>query len=391
MGFLLSPRAFMTAGSGIGLSGEVFFVVLALLALLHSSIAYNPEAALPDNTKMLTTAAGYGIRSFTLAFLSCSILGIAGYAFNEVYLYWFPNFLFSFIILGCSFFVSLTSAATFRKIQMTAVLFVLIGVVVLVFASIGAPEPAQAENPEFYSARALSPFKHGLIFMASLLIGYELLNKEYADLPIETQKIILTAAILAAALLFAFFASAIFSVSGAAKLADSTVPHMIGARKIFGQPGRYIMGGVIILGSFVAFNTVVRYLKRPFDAAIDSFQASGPLRNILIVRLSASAVPVLAVSVLMLMGFAGEPVTETYIAGGLGFWMLFYAATNLCAFARANALGKASICISSAFCAYLGYGIVMSTEEVTRAFLTPLIFTIVVGLIDYAFKKRLPS
>lgn len=388
MGFLLSPRAFMVAGSGIGLSGYAFFAVMILLALMHSSIARTLEVPLPDQVKTLFPVLGYGIRAFTLLFFSCSILGVAGYAFNEVYLYWFPNFLFSFIILVSSFFVSLTSAATFRNIQMLSVCLVILGVVILTLASLGAPMPSQAGDPEFYSAYTLNPFREGLVFMASLLIGYELFRND--DFSAEPRTKSLLISIGFTALLLSVFAAAIFSVSGAERLADSTVPHMIGARKILGQTGRYIMGGVVILGSFTAFNTILRFFRHPLKAALDA-SSGGSLSRGGLQWLLASAIPAFVVSVLLLMGYAGEPVTETYIAGGLAFWLLFYAVRSLCVFTQATAPSKGIICISSALCVSLAYGVMASAEDMLRAFITPIIFTAITTFIAYRFKKRLSS
>ena len=386
MGFLISPRAFMTAGSGIGLSGSFFTLIIVMLVIVH--VINARFAQTPEDSIGLFDTTGYGIKAFTLAFLSCSILGVAGYAFNEVFLFWFPNFLFSFIVLGCSMIACLTPPSIFNKIQSGAVALALLGVAVIFAASAGVEAPQKAQDPDFYAPYALNPMSEGLAFMASLFIGYELLRKKKthgAKMDETTPQVV---AIVAVGIVLALFSQAILMVSGSERLADSTVPHMSGARRILGQTGRYIMGGVVILGSFAAFNAVMMYLKRPFDDFFAMRQADDKAVG-LNKRVFAAAIPALTISILLLMGFAGEPVTETYIAGGLGFWLLFYAANSLRAVSAASPLVKAALLSSAVFCAYLAYGAVGLAEEPIRAVAAPVATTIVCIGVARVFKKQL--
>ncbi|SIN80824.1 hypothetical protein [Halodesulfovibrio marinisediminis] len=388
MGFLLSPRAFMITGSGIGLAGNWYFLVTAFLLATH--IATIPPRT--PNRKSTNADAlesfGYGIRFFSLVFFSCSILGIAGYAFNEVFLYWFPNFLFSFIILTCSFFTSLAPSCKARKIQLIAIITILIGIVFLSVAALWAPSPKESNSPNFFLPYGSSPFSEGLFFMAPLLIGYELYASSSTKDKFTGSSYAL--ALTMAALFLSIFAYAALSISGTEKLADSTVPYMIGAKKILGQNGRYIMGGIIILGSYVAFNTILLFLKAPFITLMD-FHLSAQLSSSNLGKQAvATTVPALTVSILLLRGYAGEPITESYIAGGFALWFVFYGLSTIVSVINTDLLiAKLFKIVGTSSCLYLAYAVLKMSEAPLKGLIVAGVVSIVIAALGIIGRKML--
>lgn len=388
MGFLLSPRAFMITGSGIGLAGNWYFVITAFLLATHIA-TIPPRTTNPGNTNAdALESFGYGVRFFSLVFFSCSILGIAGYAFNEVFLYWFPNFLFSFIILACSFFTSLAPSSIAKRIQLTVVITILAGIVFLSVAALGAPSPKEISSPDFFLPYGLSPFSEGLFFMSPLLIGYELYASSSSKDKISGSSYAL--ALCMAVLFLSIFAYAALSVSGTEKLADSTVPYMIGARKILGQTGRYIMGGIIILGSYVAFNTILLFLKTPFIKLIDSHPSTKLPNNNLGTQTVAAAIPALTVSTLLLCGYAGEIITESYIAGGFALWFVFYGfSTAVSVINTDSRTVRYFRIIGMLSCFYLAYAVLQMAEAPLKGLVVAGIFSIVIAALGIIGRKKL--
>lgn len=388
MGFMLSPRALMITGSGIGLSGNWYFLIAAFLLATH--LATIPQRT--SNRKSTYADAlesfGYGVRFFSLVFFSCSILGIAGYAFNEVFLYWFPNFLFSFIILAFSFFTSLAPSCIAKKIQLIVIITILVSIVFLSVASLWAPSPNESNSPDFFLPYGLSPFSEGLFFMTPLLIGYELYASSSTKNKISGASYAL--ALGMAVLFLSIFAYAALSVSGAEKLADSTVPYMIGARKILGQTGRYIMGGIIILGSYVAFNTILLFLKAPFVTLMDSHPSSRLPSSMLGKQVVATTIPALTVSILLLRGYAGEIITESYIAGGFALWFVFYGFSTAVSVINTDSLIiRYFRIIGMLSCFYLAYAALQIVEAPLKGLVVAGLFSIAITALGIIGRKKL--
>jgi len=388
MGFLLSPRAFMITGSGIGLSGNWYFLIAAFLLATHLATipprTSNRESTYTDALESF----GYGVRFFSLVFFSCSILGIAGYAFNEVFLYWFPNFLFSFIILAFSFFTSLAPSCIAKKIQLIVIITILVSIVFLSVASLWAPSPNESNSPDFFLPYGLSPFSEGLFFMTPLLIGYELYASSSTKNKISGASYAL--ALGMAVLFLSIFAYATLSVSGTEKLADSTVPYMIGARKILGQTGRYIMGGIIILGSYVAFNTILMFLKTPFITLMDSHPSTRLPSSNLGKQAAATTIPALTISILLLRGYAGEPITESYIAGGFALWFVFYGLSTVSSVINTDShLVNLLKTIGILSCLYLAYAVLVMSEAPLKGLIVAGGVSIVITALGILSRKKL--
>ncbi len=105
LGWTLSPEALVLASNHAG-TGGITAILALLFGLLISSLGvtltkcqphevkYSPTISFIQTSKDLAT-------TFSLAiFLSTGMLVTAGFTFNETFLYWFPNFGFSAILLN---------------------------------------------------------------------------------------------------------------------------------------------------------------------------------------------------------------------------------------------------------------------------------------------------
>lgn len=387
MGFLLSPRAFMISGSGIGLAGNWYFLIGAFLFITH--LVTIPQQTVSNEKQSFDAlkSFGYGVRFFTLVFFSCSILGIAGYAFNEVFVYWFPNFLFSFIILICSFLTAILPASKAQKLQLASIILVLIGITVLSVAASWATPP-NVSSPDFFAPYGASPFSDGLLLMAPLLLGYELYTPPSSSNGTSQKSYALALGLTVVFL--SIFAYASLCVSGTEKLADSTVPYMIGARKILGQTGRYIMGAIIIFGSYAAFTSTLLFLKKPFDKFVASSPSTKKTNNRLSKKVITAAIPTLTVSVLLFRGYAGEPITESYIAGGFALWFVFYGLSAASSIKSANSiLQKIGTSFGILSCFYLAYVVLQLSEAPVKGLSVAIGFTLAIAVLTFWGKKRL--
>jgi hypothetical protein len=112
-----------------------------------------------------------------------------------------------------------------------------------------------------------------------------------------------------------------------ARLAESTVPHMVAARAIGGASGRVVMGVVVLAGTCAT----VHALLSAGAHMLAGMARHGLLPAWLGRRQARLALLVLAVgpAMMLAMGMAGEPETEVYTKAGVLFWLLHYAAMHL--------------------------------------------------------------
>jgi amino acid transporter len=112
------------------------------------------------------------------------------------------------------------------------------------------------------------------------------------------------------------------------RLAGTTIPHILAARKILGQPGRIIMGLVIISGTGAAINALFAAVGRMMAAV--SRQAYLPFLPQRFFNRSSNTMIFLAlvIATMMALGVAGTDALDTYIRGSLILWLLNYAVIN---------------------------------------------------------------
>ena len=104
---------------------------------------------------------------------------------------------------------------------------------------------------------------------------------------------------------------------------------MVAARAVLGQPGRMVMGFVVLAASVSSVNGLLLGTSKWV-----SVMAHRDLLPRIFSR-SFSQVPlplillVLGIGTLLYLGMAGKPVLEVFIRAGLCLWLLYYGALHL--------------------------------------------------------------
>ena len=324
--WMFSPESLALIGNLAGQAGWPIFIPFALITLCFMSCAgllhnqHLPEKnfpGAPQNTfssiliSTLTLAA-----SLPLTIISATaVLVTAGYTFNEVFLYWFPNFGFAFLLLAL-----ITALQFFSdKVRSTAQIFfigmAIIGLLILslygIFSSpdtgvvkilAGQDQPGDASLFS-WQVFVLLP----LIYVGTLFPG------EKQNTPIFIFAI--------GFLLFLIWLAASFNTVTLERLASSGIPYMTTARKILGDPGRYIMGIVVIAGSCGAVNGFFmlcqRMLISPMNKKREKTSRNKGIDKILPITLA------ICTGVAMATGLAGEELLEVLLRAALFLWILY--------------------------------------------------------------------
>jgi len=340
IGLMLSPASLVLLGNSMGKFGLSYcFVILSIMILqLFTANSYgellNRFPGSGGEAKGIRETLGtFPATVLPLcsrgAFTVCSgalLLARAGYTFNEVFVYWFPNLLFSFCLLGLILILTLPG----RKIAAPAqVVFAGVTVLGLLFLSVAGllqwgNRPVQTEAPDFSGS---IPFGNilltFLLFTGFDLAGFTTRGGKYPWSRVMAAGILLTGFTF---LLWGFGSLMYVSPEG---LSETTVPYMVTAREVLGQPGRIVMGTVLLAGTCGALTSMLLAVSemtsgmaalRLLPSFFGKIADSSPVPLILLT---------LGIAALMGTGMAGEPALEVYARGGFLFWLLTYAAVHL--------------------------------------------------------------
>ncbi len=342
---MFCPESLAVAGNAAGQVGWPVFPALMLIALCFAGCAdllSNPN--LPDassgNTLLFCntgdTVSEIGKGSLTIAAcLPLAVLGAtalpvtAGYTFNEVFLYWFPNFAFAFLILFLLTFlqffptrIALRAQACFTGLAAGGLLLLgFYGTVAVLspWAEKSIVSPVTAHTSSLFSHSSVLLF---LVFSCSFFPG----QKQGARLSVLIP--------IAGFLVFLFWMTASLGHVAPGRLASSIVPYMTAARKIMGETGRFIMGAVIICGSCGAVNGLMLLSRRMLaEAAVEQTGISVRSAEKKIKLLLPAAVAVNA-GILMATGLAGE---EVLLRSALILWLIQHIARCCSALVRLRA------------------------------------------------------
>jgi hypothetical protein len=345
MGFMLSPHSLIVSVNVAGSMGPAFLIPFCVAAALFLANAFSYEGvffnkgACPGEASLLRDSFG---RAPTTALLLCSrgvvaisistlILARAGYVFNEIFVYWFPNLGFSFALLAMILAVHLTSARLAGALHVLAagvVLAALGTMVVIGLAGWGNPPPVAASD-----AVAKEGMLREMFLPFTVLIGFELAGLIFSGKEMSgSWRKTTWGALIAVSVSLGLWGLVSSMYVPAELLSTSTVPYSLAGRAIWGQSGRTILGLVVLTGCWLSVSVLLRstagMMARLAEASMlpTIFQRSAHKPW---VSLSVLA---LAVGLLMALGFAGEPVTEVFVQGGIYFWLLTYAGVNLARF-----------------------------------------------------------
>jgi hypothetical protein len=359
---MLSPDTLVFFGNSIGAAGWWLFLALSAgivihLTTLHSFRVLQATSGNPVNgiqQSLGRRKAAILLICGKLPFAVCASAGLvvsAGFVFNEVFAYWFPNFAFAFLLLAAILLLNLFGRKTALVTQIVAIAVACIGLPILTTDGLFNISGAGSAN----EMGADFDFRY-LAAAVIVLIGFDMglyAGGDDRDNFLQPFRAV-AMALISGGVLLALWGLATMAVVPAAKLESSTIPHMIMARKALGQTGRMIMGMVVICGVIAAVNALMlsisammRQLTRQMAHHLTHRPTSGDCGSRKDAYASKTRVATIvfaagASALLMAAGFAGEPVLETWIRSSLVLWLAYYVAVNLLAFRVGRDAGSLS-------------------------------------------------
>jgi len=322
-GWLLSPEALVIGGNTAGNMGWLAIASLAGAALLLSISGnlLNPSqrAAEHDNNYRLLrymtgTLPAIGLTlasSIPLVILAATALLVtSGYTFNEVFLYWFPNFGFSFLLLALLTLLQFFPEKIIFRTQICFVLLTAGALLFLALSGIAGTEPPVYEVLEQPGSFSSASSVLMLLLFTGSTSGVK--PKHPCLVPI------------AGLVIFSLWILASLCYVNPERLASSTIPYMTVARTIMGEPGRQIMGVAIISGTCGAI-TGLMFMCRVMLAEVATVHNGNNLLSATIQRWVFPLLVALATGILMAGGLAGDELLETFLRGALILWLIHHS------------------------------------------------------------------
>ena len=335
-GMMLSPEALTLQGNFTGLNGAFFVWPLIGALILHGLNQYCRDAgpALPDTAAdevdRLTLAFGPYVASTLLhlarplaaIFLATATLVTAGFVFNETFVYWFPNFAFAGILLLLILTANLLGSTVATFLQTISVGTAFLGLATL--SIVGALQ--SIDQPPMETTVLATPPIYGSALALMLFLGYDLLphtpGKNHNG-PNQADKRLWLSLLIVGALFMVWNSVSLIQVT-AVPLSDATIPHILSARAIAGQTGRYIIGIVAIAGTIATVNLLFHAVSR-----MGILMAQKGLLPLRIGRDKRMIIPLITLSALtglmMFMGVAGSDHLDLIIHSTLLLWIVFHA------------------------------------------------------------------
>ena len=337
LGLLYSPENLILVGNLAGSSGAAFVLLFAAGTYFYWQLATtygnmlargpNPTTEL-DNLSLVIGKLPAAVLALSgrLALALCmatTALVASGFVFNEVFFYQFPNFAFAFLLLGLILGIRLLGVKIRQIFQVTMVSIAIGGLIVLSAAGF----KNWIENiPIILTQTQIPPLK-SITGVLLVFIGFELLlyaREDAARYPSKTPGRFIAAILLTAAVFTVWALGSLASVD-AGRLSDTTIPHILAAKKILGQPGRLLMGMVVIAGTAAAVNVLFTatsqlavMVGKTAGTIFSSDNNAGQARLVFILLAIAAAA-------LMAAGVAGSDNLDTYLRGSLILWLTNYA------------------------------------------------------------------
>lgn len=326
--WMLSPEVLVRLGNGIAETRTLFLAAIAISALISAlAVSLIRHPRLRNNGKCSQTGLlieGLGKLPAMTIILACRIslvliiptglLVTGGFAFNEIFLYWFPNFGFAFVLLAIVCLLHLAGERFARIAQPLFSVVVLIAIVILCLAGLGGSASSTPISVDVGFSFSLPVLAGSLIFF----LGFDYATPDQEN----DSRVPALAAVFFCFFLLLFWSMLSLQYVDAEKLAQSTVPHMLTAREILGEPGRYLMGAAIISGVCAAVNGFfLLALTALADLSKRNLLPGHPpgklKRRRFVVLLSV------IIGAFLLGGLAGQDVLEAYIQASLILWLLF--------------------------------------------------------------------
>lgn len=335
-GLFLSPEALLLQGNLSGQNGLAFVPLLAVALMLHwtnASAMHREEMAkpaAPSEIRLLTKAFGpfaasallWMARPVLAVCLATAVLVTAGFVFNEVFLYWFPNFGFAALLMTAILALNLAGPRTAAAGQVVFTFTAVAGLTGLAVAGLfdgGQSFPERSAHP------SLTSLSRGVGLAAITFVGYDMLRYSRQRLDQDQlTKVVKTGLLLGGLVYFLWNTAAVLHVAPS-RLAGTSIPHVLVAKAIAGSNGRIVIGIVAIAGACAAVN----YLFQALASMLATMARSRLLPTVFghsphrptLALFSFSAI----LGLLMATGFAGSDWLDVSIRAGLLLWLVFYA------------------------------------------------------------------
>jgi len=342
VGLMLSPDALMLHGVSAGYAGQWIVWLTLLVFIFHwcNGVGYSrlfdlyqgPQAELAlikeawgSLPALLIALAS---RFVLFACLSTGLLVTAGFVFNEVFLYWFPNFSFAALLLAVLFMVNLLGrrAALWSQVVFTGAAFLCLLVLCAAGYAAGGPETAHIAAAETPARIPSAIFLLLLVFIGCDLAGF--VRGEHERTSAATRFGMLAGMTIVFMLFLVWNWLSITHVS-LARLSDTTIPHILVAKALLGQTGRVLIGLAAIFGTCAAVNALLFCTHQMISSMVQlelvPRQAARRFARVPIALVLLALCP----GVMMATGLAGTPELDIFVRAGLWFWLLGYGIVHL--------------------------------------------------------------
>ena len=328
LGLMVSPDNLALLGGFAGHFGIYTPLILVAGAFIYVSYARSYEnlyilfsmssEKIPAIRKVFGTWLAYylfTIRVLAAIFLSTGLTVSSGFVFNEVFVYWFPNFGFAYILLALLSGLHLLGPVVRTNAQIVFVGTALSGLVLLIGAGLVKGLPYTALPLSFSPMITLPWLFLPLIFFLGVDIGIPLEGAASHQLK-ETMQTLRTAIAVFGVLMILWAIVTTQNVTGT-RLVATSISHMIIAREISGQFGRTIMGIIVIAGACAAVNAL-------FEAVAQMASPMSKQKMLPRMRYTPQVIVLwvaTAAAIMMAGGLAGEEKLESYIRAILLLWL----------------------------------------------------------------------
>jgi len=340
IGLMLSPDTLAMLGNFLGKTGNMgFFLIifsliiyLILLSQYKHFFIFSSESL--SDIKMLKKTVGitsaffpFFVKSIAVIFLSTGLLVSSGFVFNEVFLYWFPNFGFAFILLGLLLGLQFLPVKVTLYSQVAFCVISISGLLVLIISGIMQADQLIDLKPGDidYSTNGfgLGTYFLPLLFFIGFEMGFPIWNN--SDQNVHKKNSILFIAVIFMSMLFIMWGYVLLLYIPMEKLMDTSIPHMIAAKNILGAPGRFIMGVIVISGSLAAVHALFTTISQQGSMLLQRKMLPGNIKLSKIIILSLA----LIIAGMMAGGIAGDEKLETFIRASLILWLISYSMISI--------------------------------------------------------------
>lgn len=395
LAWMLSPESLVLFGQNVGRVGwgmPILLILAIMIFLAATSLINGPKVGAKGGGIALLVKEFGGVVSLSLNLASrgsllllgaTGMLVTAGFAFNEIFVYWFPNFAFATLLLVAIASVNMLAERWVVRVQIVMVAVVVSGLLLLSLLGLlgGGREIGVQVSPQF----TILPLFSTLL----LFLGIDFASVGRHEDSISSSRVALSVALA----VFLAWGVVSYNYVPLERLAESTIPHILTARYAGDTFGRQVMGIVVIAGAFAAVNGLLVVLRW----SLEQLAYHGLFPRVVRGSWQGRLVPLVfavLVCILMFTGLAGEEALEVYLRGALLLWLLHLSILCLAA-SRHLAKHSGRVVVAGYFVSmvFMGAFLILllvseNTEVLLRFCLTLLSMTSLFAWLWIVFNKK---